>query len=147
MIQLWYCSTICCRGQIIAGQTSSLHLASSCEDNAGRHDVMCMLHWQRNCGAVWKAGGIRGLSTQPSLSIYTELVANTLSFHLFPLRIKHPRCATRFVSHWGHCWKPAPRPIHNLHRHKWTYVFILLFTCHCRCYVWTHWLGFRYSDV
>lgn len=62
---------------------------------------------------VCMVGGIRALSAQPGLSIYTQLVAKTLSFHLFALRIKQPHRATGFVSHCRQCCKPASRPIHT----------------------------------
>lgn len=37
-------ATLCCRGQIIASQTSSLLQASCSTDKAGRHDVLCKVH-------------------------------------------------------------------------------------------------------
>lgn len=63
------------------------------------------------CDAL-KAGSIRAGSSLPAVSIYTQLVANTLSFYLFALRIKQPHRATGSVSHCRHRCEPAS-PIHT----------------------------------
>lgn len=87
-------ATLCCRGQIIAGQTSSLLQASCSTDKAERHDALCKVHWPWDSVMDWWHQGLNALS----LSIYTQLAANTLSFHVFVSRTKQPRCAIGFVS-------------------------------------------------
>lgn len=154
-IQLLRCSTICGRGQIITGQTSGLRCASSCEDNAGRHDVMRVQLWQERRAAVLERRrqpwGFLFLfcfvfsSTQPSLSIYTHLGANTLSLYLFPILANH--CASRFVSHWGHSWKPAPTHRYTSYIHMnvpGTALCCLFVTS--RCCEWTRGFDLAYSD-
>lgn len=59
----------------------------------------CVYGTDRDTDCVVLAGSIRALSALPGVSIYTQLVANTLSFYLFALRIKQPRRVTGFVSH------------------------------------------------
>ena len=99
-------ATLCCRGQIIAGQTSSSLQASCSPDKAGRHDALCKVHWPWDSVMDWWHQRFNALS----LSIYTQLAANTLGFYVFVLRFKHPRGAIGFVSHCRHCCKPATCP-------------------------------------